>query len=119
MIRSTPLRVFSSSAIAISSGGALLEDAADGDVEALGVLAEDDEVDVLRRLPLERREPLVEESRGALVHVEIELEAHPEQDVARVLVAGHARVAERADEDRVEVAAEALHLGGGDRDRPS
>ncbi len=38
-------------------GRALLEVAADADVGALGVLAQDDEIDVLRRLVLERAEP--------------------------------------------------------------
>ncbi len=53
---------------------------------------------------LERAEPLVEQLDRPVVDVEIELEARAEQDVARVAVVGHARIAERADEDRVELA---------------
>ena len=52
---------------------------------------------------LERAEPLVEQLHRPVVDVEIELEARAEQDVARVAVVGHARIAERADEDRVEL----------------
>ena len=52
---------------------------------------------------LQRAEPLVEQLHRPVVDVEIELEARAEQDVARVPVVGHARIAERADEDRVEL----------------
>ena len=41
-----------------------------------------------------------------VVDVEVELEPRAEQDVARVPVVGDARVAERADEDRVELVAQ-------------
>ena len=51
---------------------------------------------------LQRTEPVVEQPDRPVVHVEIELEPRAEQDVARVAVVGHARIAERADEDRVE-----------------
>ena len=105
MIRFTPLKVFSSSWIAISSSVPGLEAAADADVEPLGVLPEHDEVDVLRAAVLQRTEPLVEELHRPVVDVEVELEARAEQDVARVAVVGRARIAERADEDRVEAAA--------------
>ena len=83
--------------------GARLEAAADADVEPFGVLAEHDEVDVVRRAVLQRAEPLVEQPDRPVVDVEIELEARAEQDVARVAVVGHARIAERADEDGVEL----------------
>ena len=82
--------------------GAGLEAAADADVDAFGVLAEHDEVDVASAAVLQRAEPLVEQPHRPVVDVEIELEARAEQDVARVAVVGHARIAERADEDRVE-----------------
>ena len=55
------------------------------------------------RAILERTEPLVEQLDRPVVDVEVELEARAEQDVARVPVVGHARIAERADEDRVEL----------------
>ena len=55
---------------------------------------------------LQRAQPLVEQLHRAVVDVEVELEARAEQDVARVPVVGHARIAERADEDRVELIAQ-------------
>ena len=96
--------------------GAGLEAAADADVEALGVLAEHDEVDVLRPAVLQRAQPLVEQPDRPVVDVEIELEARAEQDVARVPVVGHARIAERADEDRVELVAQHRVAVGRHRD---
>ena len=66
-------------------GRAALELAAHADVDPLGVLAEDDEVDVLRRAPLQRDEAIGERPHGADVGVEVEAEAHAEEDVARVL----------------------------------
>ena len=38
-----------------------------------------------------------------MVHVQVELEARAEQDVARMPVVGHTRIAERADEHRIEL----------------
>ena len=61
-----------------------------------------DEVHVGARAALERTESIVEQAHRPVVHVEIELESSAEQDVARVAVVGHTRIAERADEDRVE-----------------
>ena len=81
---------------------ARLEAPADADVQPLGVLAKHDEVDVGRPAVLEGTQPLVEQPHGPVVDVEVELEARAEQDVARVPVVGHARIAERPDEDRVE-----------------
>ena len=106
MMRCTPLQVLISSWIATSSVGAGLEAAADADVDALGVLAEHDEVDVGAAAALQRAEPVVEQLHRPVVDVEIELEAGAEQDVAGVAVVGHARVAERADEHRVELVAQ-------------
>ena len=73
--------------------------AAHAHVDPLGVLAEDDEVDVLRGAPFERDEAIVERLHRADVGVEVEAEAHAEEDVARVLEAGDARIAEGAEED--------------------
>ena len=83
--------------------GAGLEAAADVDVQPFGILAKHDEVDVRRCAPFQGAEPLVEELHGPVVDVEVELEPRAEQDVARVTVVGHTRIAERADEDRVEL----------------
>jgi hypothetical protein len=80
----------------------LLEVAAHHHVEPFRVLAEDDEVHVRGLRVLQRAELLVEETHGPVVHVEVELEAHPEEDVGGVAVVGDARVAHRAEEDRVE-----------------
>ncbi len=91
--------------------GARLEAAADADVQPLGVLAEDDEVDVRRRAILQRAQPRVEQPHRAVIDVEIELEPRAEQDVARVTVVGHTRIAERADEDRVELPQRRVAVG--------
>ncbi len=85
--------------------GAGLEAPADADIEPFGVLAKHDEVDVVGAAVLERTEALVEQSHGPVVDVEVELEARAEQDVARVAVVGHARIAERADEHRRRIPA--------------
>src|SRR5262249_28772886 len=88
---------------------------ADAHVEALGVLSKNDEVHV-RGLPgLERTQPFVEQLDGPVVHVQVELEACPEQDVPCVYVVRHSRIAERADEDRVEVLAKRPVSVGGKR----
>ena len=92
--------------------GAGLEAPADADIHAFGVLAEHDEVDVLPAAILERAEAIVEQADRPVVHIEIELEAGAEQDVARVTVVGDARIAERADEDRVELAQHLVAVGG-------
>ena len=53
---------------------------------------------------LQRAQTIVEQPHRPVVHVQIELEAGAEQDVAGMPVVGHARIAERADEDGVELA---------------
>ena len=64
---------------------------------------------------LERAQPIVEQPDRAVVHVEVELEPGAEQDVARVPIVGHARIAERADEDGVELVAQHAVAVGGQR----
>ena len=95
--------------------GALLEEAALRRVLPFGVLAEDDEVDLLAALALERREPIVEQRAGAEVDVEVEPEAQAQQDLAGVGVVLDAGVADGAEEDGVVVAAEGVErpLGQG------
>jgi hypothetical protein len=83
-------------------GRSRLEPPADAGVQALRVLTDDDEVDVRAAATLERAEPIVEQTNRPVVHIEIERKARPEQDVARVAVVGHARIAEGANQDRVE-----------------
>ena len=82
---------------------ARLEASADADVQPFRVLAEHDEVHVRHRPALQGAEPLVEQLDGPVVDVEIELEARAEKNVAGVPVVGNARVAQRADEDGVEL----------------
>ena len=50
----------------------------------------------------------------AHVGVEVHLEAHAQQNFFGVDVGGHARIAERADEDGIEVARQHLEAVGGD-----
>jgi hypothetical protein len=69
-------------------GGAAAHLAADVDVDPLGVLAKDHEVDVLRAVVLERAQAVVEAAHRAHVGVEVEPEAKAEEDVPRVLVGG-------------------------------
>ena len=84
---------------------AALELAAHADVDALGVLAEDDHVDVLRAAVAQRDEAVGERAHGADVRVEVEAEAQAEEDVARVLEPGHARVAQGAEQHGARLAA--------------
>ena len=76
-----------------------LELPAHSHVRPLGVLAEDDEVDVLRAAGLERDQAIRQGADGADVGVEVEAEAQSKEDVAGVLEARHARVAEGTEED--------------------
>src|SRR6185312_6678864 len=82
--------------------GTGFEAAADADVNAFGVLPEHSEVDVLRSAPFQRAQSLVEKLDRPVVDEEIELEPRAKQDVARVTVIRNARIAKRADEDRIE-----------------
>ena len=91
-------------------GSSLFEEAADADVEAFGVFAEDHQVNVVGGAIAERGEARVEEFGGAGVDVEVELEAQAEEDVGGVLVGGDAGIAERAEEDGVELVAQ--HFDG-------
>jgi hypothetical protein len=81
--------------------GPRFEAAADADVDPLGVLAEDHEVDVVPGAVLQGAQALIEQSNRPVVDVQIQLEAGAEQDVAGVAIVGYARIAQGADEDRV------------------
>ena len=104
-----------SSWIATSSSVPALKRPPTLDVHALGVLAEHDEVDVLPAAILQRAQAIVEQAHRAVVHVEIELEARAQKNVARVAVVGDARIAQRADEDRLELVAQHLVAVGRQR----
>ena len=97
-------------------GSALLEEAADADVEPLGVLAKDDQADVAFGAVAKRGQTIVEQFHRPGVDVEIELEAQAQQNVGGVLIDGHARVAQRAEEDGVEFIAKHFDGAGGQRD---
>ena len=94
-------------------GSSFLEEAAHADVEAFGVFAEDDELDVVGGDVAERGVARVEKFGGAGVDEEIEFEAKAEEDVGGVLVGGDAWIAEGAEEDGVEFVAQ--HFDGAGR----
>src|SRR6185503_11211956 len=83
--------------------GAALERAAGARVQPLGVLAHDDEVDVLGPLVLERRVDARIELDGPKVDVEVELEARAEEDALLEDARLHVGVADGAEQDRVEL----------------
>jgi hypothetical protein len=82
---------------------AALEGASHAEIGALGVFTVDDEVDVLRSVPLERRQGVRKAPHRPVVDVEVQPEAQAEENLLGMPVVGHARVAEGAREDRVEV----------------
>src|SRR5690606_17914058 len=69
------------------------------------------EADVLGAASLERDERVGERADGADVGVEIEAEAHPQQDVARVLEPRDARVPQGPDEHRRALSPDPLQQG--------
>ena len=76
--------------------------AADAGVLALGVLADDDEVDVARLLPGQRALDPRQEDAGAVAHVLLEALADRQAQAAQRDVIGDGRKADRAEEDGVE-----------------
>jgi hypothetical protein len=104
--------VLTSSLIATSSRVPALELSSDPGVGALGVLAEDHEVDVGGAPVPQRNEAIAQSSHRPHVRVEVETEPQPEQDVAGVLDSGHARIAERAEQHGRGIARDAIaHVG--------
>ena len=85
-------------------GRASLEEAAGAGVEALGVLADDDEVDLLGSLVAERRVDAGVELDRAQVDVEVELEAQAQQDALLEDAGLDVGVADGAEQDGVEAA---------------
>ena len=81
--------------------GSLLEGASGIGVNTFGVFANDHEIDVSGFNPFERAQRGIEQSHRADIRVEIELEAHTEQNLFRMHVAGNARVANRSHENGV------------------
>jgi hypothetical protein len=97
MILSTPRRVFSSSCGAISSGVPRFRKPP---------APKDDEIYVFNFAILERRQARVEKFHRTQIDVEVEPAPHPQQNILGVLIRRHARVAERARQNRVELARE-------------
>ncbi len=82
--------------------GVLAQQAAGADVRALGALAHHHHVDL--GLAGQRAAHARVEPGRAQVHVVVELEAQPQQQPALQDAAGHRRVADRAEQDRVVLA---------------
>ena len=87
---------------------AFLEEAPDSHIEAFGVLAEDHQADVFLGAVAQRRKAVVKQFDGSGVDVEVELKAQAQQNVGRMLIGRHARVAQRAEEDGVKLIAQHL-----------
>ena len=87
-------------------GCALLEDAARVRVNAFGVFAEHDEIHVLRLDSLQRTQRGIEQADRTHIGIEVHLEAHSEQNFFGVDVGLDPRIAEGADQNGIEVAAE-------------
>jgi hypothetical protein len=79
-------------------------------VEPLGVLAHHDEVHVLFRVGRHERPHTRVPDHRAEVHVLVELEADPQEQVAFKDPGPHARIADGAEQDRV-AALQAVELG--------
>ena len=65
-------------------GGAFFEDAAGITIDAFGVFADDDEIDVFRLDAFQRAERGIQQAHRAHVRVQVHLEAHAQQDFFRV-----------------------------------
>src|SRR5439155_27064719 len=93
-----------------------------GEIRSLGVLAKNDEVDrapAIRRADpsirrFQRTQVRVQQDAGPKIDIEIELEPEAEQDIPRVLVSWHARVADGAQENGVNVAPQVSKGGVGE-----
>ncbi len=83
--------------------GAGLEATANADVQTFGVLAKHDEVDVFGAATLQRTQPLVEQLDRPIFTNRSSSKRVPSRMSRRVTVVRHARIAERADENRVEL----------------
>src|SRR5205823_12746554 len=79
--------------------------AAAAEILAFGVFAENDEIDG-RLGQTQRGEIGSEELHRPEIHIEIESKSETQKNVARVLVARHARIAKCPEKDRVDVIAQ-------------
>ena len=87
-------------------GRSLLENAAGIGVDALRIFAEHDEVHVFGLDSLQRTQRGIEQAHGSNVGVEIHFKAHAEQNLFGMDVGLHPGIAESADQNGVEIAAQ-------------
>ena len=97
---------------------ASFESSTDAHIHAFSVLAKDHEIHVGACAALQRTEAIVEQVDRPVIDVQVELESGAEQDIARVPVVGHARIAQCANQDGVKrskrvVAVRGNRLAGG------
>ena len=81
----------------------LLENSSEVAVNALGIFANHDEIEVFWFDAFERAKRRIQQPHRADIGVQVHLAAHAQQDFLRVNVGGHARIAEGADQDGVEI----------------
>jgi hypothetical protein len=81
--------------------GAAAEAAAHPDVEALGVLAHDEQVDTTPGRVPKRTQAVVVEAGRPQVHIEVELEAQAEEHLGGIADVGNARIADGSEKDGV------------------
>src|SRR5260370_6553940 len=91
---------------------AFLEEPANSDIEALGVLAEDHQANVFFGTVPQRSEPVVEEFHWASCDVEIELEAKTQQNIGGMLIRWNAGIAQCPEENGVKFVAEHFDRAG-------
>src|SRR5690242_9475513 len=84
----------------------LFENAACICVNALGVFAQHNEIDVFGLDAFERTERRIEQANRANICVEIHFEAHAEKNFLGMYVGRHPRISEGAEQDGIEFAAQ-------------
>ena len=84
----------------------LFEDATGIGVDPFGVFAKDHEIYIFGLDSFQWTQRGIEQAHGPHVRVQIHLEAHAQQNFLGMDVGLHARIAERSDQDGVEVAAQ-------------
>jgi hypothetical protein len=81
-------------------------------IDALRVFTKNDEVDLIGALGLERDQTISERADGTDVRIEVAPEANTEEDVAGMLEAGYAWIAQRAEQHCRRARADLLqHVG--------
>src|SRR6266704_3852413 len=78
-------------------------------VEPFGILAKNDEANVIFAAVAQRRERTIKQLDGARVHVKIELGTQAEKNIGGMAIRRHARIAHGAEENSVKIAPEHLH----------